>query len=61
MRQRENGPQTAEVGFWKPSWWNWVFGFWTAETEFSVLNIEVSSVRFLENCYPTFSSGFAHR
>jgi len=33
---------------------------WTAKTDFSVFEFEVSSVRFLENWYPTFSLGSAH-
>jgi len=38
------------------------FENWTAETEFSVFEFWgwFGSVRFLENQYPTFSSGSAH-
>jgi len=45
MRQRENRPQTAEVGFLKTE---------PRKPSFRFLNFDIGSVRFLENRYPTF-------
>ena len=42
-------PKLPKSVFWKPNRGNRVFGFWI-----------LRSVRFLENQYPTFSSGSAH-
>jgi len=51
MRQCENRPRTAEVGFLKTE---------PRKQSFRFFNSEVSSGRFLENRYPKFSSDFAH-
>jgi len=51
MRQRENRPQTTEVGFLKNE---------PQKPSFQFLNFEVGSVRFLENPCPKFLSDSAH-
>jgi len=50
MRQRENRPQTVEIGFWKPNCTHRVlsFGFW-------ILRLILLGW-FLENRYQIFSS-----
>jgi len=51
VRLHEKPSQTAKIVFLKTEMWKLSFRF---------LNFEISLVQFLENQYPTFSSGSAH-